>query len=296
MPTADAAPPRAAPPPEASSICHRQGTGLRTVKILFVGDCGRPLGQGCREKARAEPARDLRSTSCGQTPKKAAAGGFGLTSDLRRGETLRLWCRSRPPAISLGSRPNHPLCDHPRPCLPAAGELPRARPGAAGRGHSVGGQRCARYQSDGPTFQGALPTRSPARRLSSRNMSARARVVSRASWFDFHAEASSEKWPLGHLPMADVSVCWAACHVPTARRADPPGGCLPTDAGMCGDYDSVIGDAEGSGGEGRFVTKRDAGEQPHRPRGGGNGRILLATTISTGECGRCEAGSGIGGR
>src|SRR6266700_4989689 len=60
---------------------------------------------------------------------------------------------------------------------------------------------------------------------------------------DFHAEASSEKMALGHFADGRVSAVFGThCHVPTADAQILPGGtAYQTDAGMCGDYDSVIG-------------------------------------------------------
>lgn len=60
---------------------------------------------------------------------------------------------------------------------------------------------------------------------------------------DIHAEASSEKQAMGHLLDGRVSlVVGSHTHVPTADAQILPGGTgFQTDAGMCGDYDSVIG-------------------------------------------------------
>lgn len=60
---------------------------------------------------------------------------------------------------------------------------------------------------------------------------------------DVHAEATSEKMALGHLADGRASlVCGTHTHVPTADYQILPGGTgYMTDAGMCGDYDSVIG-------------------------------------------------------
>ena len=64
---------------------------------------------------------------------------------------------------------------------------------------------------------------------------------------DFHAEASSEKMALGHFADGRVSAVFGShCHVPTADNQIFPGGtAYQTDAGMCGDYDSVIGMQKG---------------------------------------------------
>jgi calcineurin-like phosphoesterase len=60
---------------------------------------------------------------------------------------------------------------------------------------------------------------------------------------DVHGEASSEKYALGHLCDGRASlVVGSHSHVPTADAQVLVGGTgYQTDAGMCGDYDSVIG-------------------------------------------------------
>lgn len=60
---------------------------------------------------------------------------------------------------------------------------------------------------------------------------------------DVHAEASSEKMALGHLSDGRASlVVGSHSHVPTADcQVLVKGTAYQTDAGMCGDYDSVIG-------------------------------------------------------
>ncbi len=60
---------------------------------------------------------------------------------------------------------------------------------------------------------------------------------------DVHAEATSEKMALGHFCDGRVSlVVGSHSHVPTADAQILPGGtAYQSDAGMCGDYDSVIG-------------------------------------------------------
>jgi metallophosphoesterase (TIGR00282 family) len=60
---------------------------------------------------------------------------------------------------------------------------------------------------------------------------------------DIHAEATSEKQALGHFVDGRVSlVVGTHTHVPTAdHRILPGGSAFQSDAGMTGDYDSVIG-------------------------------------------------------
>jgi metallophosphoesterase (TIGR00282 family) len=60
---------------------------------------------------------------------------------------------------------------------------------------------------------------------------------------DMHAEATSEKMAMGKFLDGRVSaVIGSHTHVPTADARILPGGtAYMTDAGMCGDYDSIIG-------------------------------------------------------
>lgn len=60
---------------------------------------------------------------------------------------------------------------------------------------------------------------------------------------DFHGEATSEKMAMGHYLDGRVSlVVGTHTHVPTADvQILPAGTAYQTDAGMCGDFDSVIG-------------------------------------------------------
>ena len=60
---------------------------------------------------------------------------------------------------------------------------------------------------------------------------------------DFHAEATSEKMAMGHhLDGRVTAVVGTHTHVPTADATIMEHGtAFQTDAGMCGDYDSVIG-------------------------------------------------------
>jgi len=64
-----------------------------------------------------------------------------------------------------------------------------------------------------------------------------------ATVFDIHGEATSEKMAFGHFLSGRVSlVAGTHSHIPTADAMILKGGtAYITDAGMCGDYDSVIG-------------------------------------------------------
>jgi len=73
---------------------------------------------------------------------------------------------------------------------------------------------------------------------------------------DFHGEATSEKMAMGHYLDGRVSlVVGTHSHVPTADQQILPGGtAYQSDAGMTGDYDSVIG-MKKEPAVARFVTK-----------------------------------------
>lgn len=64
-----------------------------------------------------------------------------------------------------------------------------------------------------------------------------------ASLIDIHCEATSEKMATGHFCDGRVSIVVGThTHVPTGDAMILPGGtAYMTDAGMCGDYNSVIG-------------------------------------------------------
>jgi metallophosphoesterase (TIGR00282 family) len=73
---------------------------------------------------------------------------------------------------------------------------------------------------------------------------------------DFHGEASSEKMAMGHFCDGRASlVVGTHTHIPTADAQILNGGtAYQTDAGMCGDYDSVIGMRKESS-VSRMITK-----------------------------------------
>ena len=84
--------------------------------------------------------------------------------------------------------------------------------------------------------------------------------VADAIIIDVHAEATSEKMAMGHACDGKVSlVVGTHQHVPTAdAQILPEGTAYQTDAGMCGDYDSVIG-MEKDEPVRRFTTRRRSG-------------------------------------
>jgi hypothetical protein len=77
---------------------------------------------------------------------------------------------------------------------------------------------------------------------------------------EMHAEATSEKMAMGHFCDGRASlVVGTHTHVPTSDHQILPGGtAYITDAGMCGDYDSVIG-MDKAEPLNRFLTKIQGG-------------------------------------
>ncbi|MCH2037299.1 MAG: TIGR00282 family metallophosphoesterase [Rickettsiales bacterium] len=84
-----------------------------------------------------------------------------------------------------------------------------------------------------------------------------------AIFIDFHGEASSEKMAMGHFLDGRVSmVVGTHTHIPTAdHQILPKGTAYQTDAGMCGDYHSVIGFHPDVAVK-RFIDKRKVYERP----------------------------------
>ena len=113
---------------------------------------------------------------------------------------------------------------------------------------------------------------------------------------DVHCEASSEKMALGHFADGRASlVVGSHSHVPTADGQILPGGtAYQTDAGMCGDYDSVIGMKKDVA-TARFIRKIP-GEKLSPAEGPGTlCAVFVETDDSTGRARRIEPVR-IGGR
>jgi metallophosphoesterase (TIGR00282 family) len=109
------------------------------------------------------------------------------------------------------------------------------------------------------------PFAAVARELAAHPMGEAASV--QAIVIDFHGEATSEKVAMGHFADGRASmVVGTHSHIPTADHQILPGGtAFQCDAGMCGDYDSVIG-LKKQPIIARFVTKVP-GERPETAEG-----------------------------
>jgi hypothetical protein len=119
----------------------------------------------------------------------------------------------------------------------------RAAPGQGARLYDApGGRRVFVAQALGRVFM-SRPFDDPFSALDAALKAAPLGGLAQAVIVDVHAEATSEKMALGHWCDGRASlVVGTHTHVPTAdAQILARGAAYQTDAGMCGDYDSVIG-------------------------------------------------------
>ncbi|MGR3572937.1 TIGR00282 family metallophosphoesterase [Brevirhabdus sp.] len=118
--------------------------------------------------------------------------------------------------------------------------------GAPGRGHrlfqAAGGRKVLVAQALGQVFM-KRPFDDPFSAVEQVLKAHPLGGLAQAIVIDFHCEATSEKMAMGHWCDGRASlVVGTHTHVPTAdARILPRGTAHQSDAGMCGDYDSVIG-------------------------------------------------------
>ncbi|MFC4350936.1 TIGR00282 family metallophosphoesterase [Fodinicurvata halophila] len=210
------------------------------MKLLFCGDI---VGRSGREIVHAELPRLRRDMNLDFVVINAenAAGGFGMTEKICA-ELFELGAD-----VLTGGNHSWDKSE----CLEYINREPRLlRPanypsGTPGRGIGVystlKGQKVAVMNVMGRLFMDPLddPFATVTRELE------RYRLKGNVDAFilDVHAEASSEKMAMGHFVDGRVSLAVGThTHVPTADAQILPGGtAYQTDAGMCGDYNSVIG-------------------------------------------------------
>ena len=210
------------------------------MRILFIGDVvgrtGREAVGAALPGLRARLRLDLAVVNA-----ENASHGFGLGPDMA--DAL---FAAGADVITLG---NHAwdrkeiipyIADHPR--LVRALNFPPGTPGAGSAAvELVDGRKALVAQAMGRLYMDALdcPFRGTAQELSRHRLG----VTIQAIVLDIHAEASSEKMAYAHSFDGQVSlVVGTHTHVPTADHQILPGGtAFLSDAGMSGDYDSVIG-------------------------------------------------------
>ena len=209
------------------------------MRLLFLGDVVGSPGVGLVRKAvpvlRERERLDLVIANA-----ENAANGAGLTPGLYR--QLRA---AGVDAVTLGDHIYRKLdiekvLAHPDEPIVKPANYP---PAAPGKDHAVvtaaDGTRVAVVSLLGRTFMKPVdcPFAAADRVLAALAGKADAVVV------DVHAEATAEKYLLGHhLKGRVAAVLGTHTHVPTADEQILPGGtAFVCDVGMCGPYDSVLG-------------------------------------------------------
>lgn len=216
------------------------------MRILFLGDL---VGRSGRDAACAAipVLRDRLKLDLVVVNAENASHGFGLAPEM-----ARALFTAGADVLTLG---NHAwdrkemfsfIETEPRLIRPL-----NYPPGTPGKGAFVAvladGRKVLVAQAMGRLFMDALddPFRGVQAVLAGHRMGAGGTV--QAILLDFHAEASSEKLAMGHSFDGKVSlVVGTHTHTPSADHQILVGGTgYMTDAGMCGDYDSVIGMQKG---------------------------------------------------
>jgi metallophosphoesterase (TIGR00282 family) len=210
------------------------------MRLLFLGDIvGRPGREAVAE--RLPGLRDRWRLDCVVINGENAAGGFGITEAICD-DVLA----SGADAITLG---NHSWDQ--RETLVFIERQPRLLrpanypPGTPGRGANLietpTGKRVLVVNVMGRLFMDALddPFAAADREVEACPLGR----VADAVIVDVHAEATSEKQALAHHLDGRVTlVVGTHTHVPTSDHRILTGGtAFMSDAGMCGDYDSVLG-------------------------------------------------------
>ena len=223
------------------------------MNILFLGDVvgrtGREAVAAALPGLRARLAVDLAIVNA-----ENASHGFGLAPEM----AVALF-EAGADVLTLG---NH--AGDRREIVPFIAETPRLirplnfPPGTPGAGAALvevpGNRRALVLNAMGRLFMDALdcPFRGTAQELAKYRLGGTVAAVV----IDFHAEATSEKMAFAHSFDGQASlVVGTHTHTPSADHQILPGGtAFQSDAGMCGDYDSVIGMAK-EGAATRFWRK-----------------------------------------
>jgi metallophosphoesterase (TIGR00282 family) len=210
------------------------------MRILFLGDV---VGRSGRDAlvAKLPELRGRLHADLVVVNGENASHGFGLAPDM-----ARAFFAAGADVITLG---NH-AWDR-KEILPYIAETPRLvrplnfPPGTPGAGAVTvevpGGRRAVVINAMARLFMDPLdcPFRLTAQELAKYRLGASVAAIV----IDFHGEATSEKMAFAHSFDGQVSlVVGTHTHAPTADYQILPGGtAFQSDAGMCGDYDSVIG-------------------------------------------------------
>jgi metallophosphoesterase (TIGR00282 family) len=235
------------------------------MRLLFLGDV---MGRSGRT-AVMERLRDLRiawGLDFVVVNGENASSGAGLTAAHAQGLLA-----AGADCITLGDHAfdQKDMIEHaetePRIIRPL--NFARAAPGRGARVFTTGrGQKVLVAQALGQVFM-KRPFDDPFSAVAAVLQAHPLGAAVQAAIVDFHAEATSEKTAMGHWCDGRASlVVGTHTHVPTADAQILTGGtAYQTDAGMCGDYDSVIGMDKAEPMR-RFITQMPRGR--FEPAGG----------------------------
>jgi metallophosphoesterase (TIGR00282 family) len=210
------------------------------LRILFVGDVVGRSGRNAVAEYLPGMIRDW-SLDLVVVNGENAAGGFGITEAI-----YQEFLDAGADAITLG---NHAWDQ--REALVFIERAPRLirpanfPPGTPGRGAALidtkSGKRALVINAIGRVFM--TPFDDPFATLARELEACPLREAADAVVVDFHGEASSEKQAIGYFCDGRASlVVGTHTHVPTSdHQILPAGTAYMTDAGMTGDYDSIIG-------------------------------------------------------
>lgn len=216
------------------------------MRLLFLGDI---VGRAGRDALTSQlpGLRERLSLDLVVVNGENASHGFGLAPDM-----ARAFLAAGADVVTLG---NHawdrkeiiPYLETERRVIRPI-NFPSGTPGHGAHVVEVsGGRRALVINVMGRLFMDPLddPFRIVQAELAKHRLGAGGTV--HAALIDIHAEASSEKAAFAHSFDGMVSlVIGTHTHVPSADHQILPGGtAFMTDAGMCGDYDSVIGMQKG---------------------------------------------------
>lgn len=210
------------------------------MRILFIGDViGRP-GRDAVAKHMPELKANLRPDVVILNGENSAHG-VGITSDI-----CKEFYQYGVDVITTGNhvwdqREIIPYIDR-DPKLLRPINFPRGTPGKGFNIHELpGGRKVLVINAMGRVFMDDLDD--PFAIMNDILNTYRLGGSVNAIFVDFHAEATSEKMGMGHYLDGRVScVVGTHTHVPTAdAQILPNGTAFQTDAGMTGDFDSVIG-------------------------------------------------------
>ncbi len=210
------------------------------MRVLFLGDV---LGRSGRDAVTAmlPQIRSLLGIDFCVVNGENAAGGFGITEKI-----CRTFYEAGVDVVTTG---NHiwdqrevigTIDQDPHLLRPA--NFPQGTPGRGAKLYQVAdGRRILVVNLMLRLFMDALddPFAVIEKELSTRTLGQQAAAII----VDMHGEATSEKMAMGHFLDGRVSlVVGTHSHVPTAdAQILTKGTAYQSDAGMCGDYDSVIG-------------------------------------------------------